>query len=569
MQVFISRITLSFLFFSINFLAYSQLFDIQPPLDIPLFLSGNFGELRSTHFHAGIDIKTQGEIGKKVYSVADGYVSRIKIQTGGYGHSVYIKHPNGYTSVYAHLDKFYPELEAFVKNQQYAKKKYEIDIYPEKAKFPIWAGQQIGISGNTGSSGGPHLHLEIRDKSEAPVNVLNFFLPIKDTIPPVFKNLVVYQSIDAKTFQFSSKEFISVNGKQSEYRIEKPVKVSDISAFGIEIYDYLNGAQNKCGIYTLDFSIDDQLYFSMHMDEISFDEASYIKTYTDYAEKILNGTGIHRMFIETNNKLTIYNPSFNNGLYYLDDTLEHNAKIVATDVYGNKSKLEFKLVHNSGSSSILDKTSGLTYLYCDRDNEISDSSIIFKIPFGALYSDKTISFSKIPQASSFYSNTYCLGNELIPMNRYPSLSIKLKNQFLKNADKLVVVRIDTTGKISSEGGTYSNGWLTAKVTGFGKYSVMSDSLCPLITATSFREKGRYKIGSVMSFKITDDLSGIESYNGYVDNSWVLFEYDAKTDSLFYKIDSERLDKKQELHDLKIIVTDERSNIAVFNGKFYY
>lgn len=569
MRVFIRRIALSFVIFSINIPVFSQLFDLQPPLDIPLFLSGNFGELRSTHFHAGIDIKTQGEIGKKVFAVADGYISRVKIQTGGYGHSVYIKHANGYTSVYAHLDKFFPALDEYVKGQQYAQKKFEVDIFPNQTEFPVKSRQFIGVSGNTGSSGGPHLHLEIRDKNDIPLNVLQFGLPIKDTIPPVFKNLVVYHSVDPKTFQHSRKEIIAVSSNKWDYKIDKPIKISDVSAFGVEIYDFLNGSNNKCGIYTLDFFIDEQLFFSVTIDKISFNEASFIKTYTDYEEKLLNGSGIHRMFIETNNKLSIYNNLFNNGLYYLNDSLMHNAKITATDVYGNKAELKFKMVHNTSTQNLVENGSNEIYLYCDRENTIADSNFVYKVPVGALYSDKSINYYRKTAGNQNYFDIICLGREVFPMHRYPSLSIKPLKISPNKSDKLVIVRIDTTGKIISEGGNWSNGWVTANVKGFGNYSVMCDSLAPTIYPTAFREYSRYKNGSVFSFKIEDELSGIKSYNGYIDDEWVLFEYEPKSDSLFYKIDPVRLEKKQDPHTLKIIVTDERSNSGVFTGKFYY
>jgi hypothetical protein len=570
MYIFIRRVALSCFIFNFFLPCFSQSFEIQSPLDIPLFLAGNFGELRSTHFHSGIDIKTKSEIGKNVYAVADGYICRVKVQAGGYGHSVYVKHPNGYTTVYAHLDKFFPELNDYVKNQQYAQRKFEIDLTIDETLFKVKAVQLIGISGNTGNSGGPHLHFEIRDKYEVPINVLKFALPIKDTIAPMFNNLFVYQGIDNKTFECQEKEIIPIYLKDGKFSVDKIIEITDNSAFGIEAYDYLNGSQNKCGLYTLDFSVDDKLYYSIKMDKVSFDEAAYVKTFMDYGEKILNGSSVHRMFIETNNKLSIYNPTFNNGLVCIDDTLVHSAKIVGTDVYGNRSELMFTMQNKHRKEPFPKLLAKSTYIYCNSKNEFTDSSLTFIIPPGSLFADKTMMYKHYPSKPGFYSEIFGLGDELIPVKLSPSLSIKLNKPIkIDDYSKLVIVKIDTTGKTTSKGGKFSKGWITASVSGFGKYSVAADTTNPEIKSTKFMQDGWYKDSDVMSFKITDDLAGIQSYNGYIDNSWALFEYDAKSDSLFYKIDSERISKQNEPHILKIIVADERNNSGVFTGKFHY
>ncbi|MBN2484803.1 MAG: M23 family metallopeptidase [Bacteroidales bacterium] len=533
-------------------------------------MSGNFGELRSTHFHAGIDLKTMGETGKNVYAISSGYVSRVKVQTGGYGHSLYITHFNGFTSVYAHLDSFAPEIENYLRDKQYALKKFEVDLYPDKSQFVVKSGQKIGVSGNTGSSGGPHLHLEIRDKNQVPLNALKYPFAISDTIEPVFTNLVVYNSVNRLTFEPAEKTITPVVGGKGKYLVPNPVRVSGNAGFGVEIYDFLNGSQNKCGIYTLDFEIDNMTIFSIKLDKLSFDEAPYIKTFTDYAEKILNNRSIHRMFVEPNNKLSIYTSIFNNGLYSFNDTLEHKARVVATDVHGNLSELTFIIVGNVEDCLFIERPDNAFYMYWDRDNTFSEENIVYKVPIGALYADKAMVFSQGASEFGMLGNIYRLGNEFVPMHKNPELSIKISDSvFIANPKKLVVVRIDNSGKIISEGGRFENHWVTAKVKGFGNYSVMSDTLPPLIKPVAYRKNSWYANGGQLSFKISDDLSGIKTYNGYIDNMWVLFEYDAKTESLFYRFDEKRLRKTGTLRNLKLVVTDERDNSSTFTGQFYY
>lgn len=547
----------------------SQVFDIEPPLDIPLLLSGNFGELRGTHFHAGIDLKTQSVTGKPVFSIMEGYVSRFKVQAGGYGHALYITHPNGYTSVYGHLQEYYPELEAYLKQQQYNKKSFEVDIYLEKGKFNVGRGEQIGISGNTGRSGGPHLHFELRNADQVPQNVLLYDLPVVDTIAPKFRKLAVYQQIDGDTYNSDNKQMISLSRNGNSYSVDKPLKVGEKVAFGTEVYDFLNGSNNKCGVYSLELFIDSQLIYSFAINEISFSETRFIRSHLDYAEKKLNKRNVHRLFKEPYNKLNIYDVVEDNGIVTVSDSLLHSAKILATDVYGNQSSLSFSYIYDSGMANHVNDT-GNVYVRYKEGVEYKNDVFSFSIPAYGVFSNKWLSYVVMPGDDNHFSDIHVIGDELVPVNKYPMLSLKVTEP-LQNvpSSKLVIAGINDKDELSSEGGLWKDGSVTAKVSGFGRYVVVADTLAPTISPYAFKNGGWYSASNRISFKINDDLSGIKTYNAYIDGEWALFEYDSKSNTLFYRLDAQKLNKSKEPHSLQIFVLDERNNVQKFEGEFYY
>ena len=257
------------------------------PMDIPIYLAGNFGELRTNHFHAGIDIKTQGVEGKKIYAAADGYVSRIKVQHGGYGKVVYIDHPNGYTTAYAHLKAFSTKIDSFAKKEQYKNQSFTFNWYPEPNQIPIKKGEVIALSGNTGRSGGPHLHYEIREtKSEHPLNVLLFGMQIKDNIKPIIRGIRIYPLDNQSTVNGQPKAlyFKATNTPSGNTLNVVPV-VSKKIGFGIETLDKINGSGNRCGIYRIQLKIDGKIVFEQKMDKVPFNESRYLNAHTDYHYK--------------------------------------------------------------------------------------------------------------------------------------------------------------------------------------------------------------------------------------------------------------------------------------------
>ena len=242
------------------------------PLDIPLILSGTFGELRSNHFHAGIDLKTKGQSGLNVYAIADGYVSRIKVSPWGYGKAIYITHYNGYTSVYAHLMRYTGAIQDYVIDQQYLQKSYDIELFPDSLELKVQKGQIIGLSGNTGSSAAPHLHFEIRNsQNQYPQNGLQFGFDIKDDIPPIIKELKLYRQSKKTQINGNNHDIIlETKGENGLYMLDQNIEVSGPFSIGLNTYDLLNFASNKNGVFSIDVFVDSSLIYSHKMEEFGF-----------------------------------------------------------------------------------------------------------------------------------------------------------------------------------------------------------------------------------------------------------------------------------------------------------
>ena len=388
------KLSLLFSFLSLPFFLFSQInskeINFRSPVDIPIYLSGNFGEIRSTHFHSGIDIKTQGTIGKKVYSVEEGYISRIKVSVNSYGKTIYINHPNGYTSVYGHLNNFNSKIEKIAKSIQYQDQEFEIDFYPKKDEIKVPKGEIIGYSGNTGSSEGPHLHFEIRETNEQiPVNPLFFNFDIKDDIPPVLYNLIIYP-LDSKTTIDGLNKITQFNLKKIDSKYStvdtNEIKINGHVGFGIEMNDYLNGSSNRCGIYKLSVYKNNQLYYDHTIDKFSFSEASYVRSHIDYAQKLKSKQTIQKTFISPNNNLSIYTFSKNRGIFNFSYDSLYQIRILASDAYGNKSEISFNII---GDQENISNDTAMIHngilMNWDDENNYENEEVKVTIPKGTLF----------------------------------------------------------------------------------------------------------------------------------------------------------------------------------------
>ena len=540
-----------------------------PPLEIPLRLSGNFGELRTNHFHAGIDIKTQGVSGKKIHAIADGYVFRIKVSATGYGRAIYIHHPErGVSSVYGHLRAFSERITDYIRTNQYSKKSFEIQLFPGKDQFQVKKGELIGYSGNSGSSKGPHLHFEIRKMdNQHPINPLHYEFDITDNISPKIFNLAVYPRNQHSLINGKNKKLIldAATSRENHYRVvgAQKLKLHGPVGFGLRTFDFFNGTPNWCGVYTIKLYVDSTLMYKHTMDEFSFYETRYINSLIDYEQKVRNKTTLQKSFVEPHNNLSIYDFLRNDGFFNFNSDATHQVKYEVTDAYGNTSYLEFEVKGTSGTGNN-PQTAGNKEEYdkvmpYNTENRFEQKEVKLYFPKNAFYDTIYFEYQKQKmEGDNFYSDLHHIHNKYTPVHKGYTLSLKTSDLPASLREKAFIARLEED-EFNYAGSERVNGFVSAEVDEFGKFIIMVDNEKPSITPIISNNRK-------ISFKIEDDLSGIKSYNGYIDGKWALFEYDQKNDLLTYEIDKTRLSKAKS-HKLELYITDEMDNIATYHDTF--
>jgi hypothetical protein len=541
-----------------------------PPLKIPFLLSGNFAELRANHFHGGIDIKTQGTTGLPVYAAADGYISRAVISPTGYGKALYISHPNGTTTVYGHLDSFMKPVADKLRALQYKNKTFAIDQNFQEELFPVKKGELIAKSGNSGSSGGPHLHFEIRQGEVLTMfNPLKFGMPVKDQTKPQIQSVIVYPLSDDASVsgkQLKQRFEYKLAGKSYQINNNQAIKVWGKIGFGLQAFDILDGSSNKCGIYSLKLWVDNQLIYSFVLDKVILDESRYINSHIDYDYAFQNGVRIHKSWLEPGNRLSIYDSVVNRGIFDASDGKYHQVKYEITDAKGNSKMLDFTI--QSIESKLTTKaTKGVKFEY-NQNNQIENEEIIFEIPVGAIYNDIDFVYEKKTGTPKFYAPFFRLHHPSVPLHVFCPLKISATQVPERLQSKALIAQIDpSSGKIISASGKYADGWIVSNVRSFGTYTIAVDTLAPKITSLSISEHKILKDPNKISFTVSDQLSGIDQYKGTIDEQWVLFEYDAKNNLMCYSFDKERFQFGKN-HVLKFEVTDVKGDKASYKAKFY-
>ena len=534
----------------------TESFPLYPnPVKIPVYLSATFAEIRTNAFHAGVDIRTQGVEGKEVFAVADGYVSRIGVSPFGYGKVLYITHDDGFTSVYAHLSKFNKKIADFVKMKQYENKSFSQNILLEEDMFPIKRGDFLGFTGNSGGSGGPHLHYEIRyTDTQEPVNPLFFGLKIKDNIKPCIKGLAIYPL-----------ENSIVNGSTSPfytYSLDNPsFEVGGDIAFGINVFDQADGSNNKNGPYSIELFADEKLIFSITSYKYSYSETRYVNSLIDYSYFINNKERFIRTEIDEFNKLSVYDVKDGIVAVNQGDTL--NMKYVVKDYNNNVSILPFTLI--GVESPEIEQNNILPNLSYDifdgKSCDINLNGFEAHIPKNAFYRDVTLSVSKIDTIQNIFSDyAYRLGSDEIPLHKKIKIRIKVAEEFVDDT-LLYVAAVDKNGKLSYLGNKYNDDFIEAQTNVLGTYLIARDEIKPAIKPLNFKSGGLITENWSLRLEIEDKESGIGKYEMLVNGEWVLAEYDAKNNLLIYQIDNHI---KKGHNTLEVIVTDMLGNKCVYS-----
>ena len=542
------------------------------PLNIPLTISGNFGDIRDNSFHFGIDFRTNEEEGYPVFSVADGYVSRIKIEPGGYGKAIYINHPNGMTSVYGHLSTFYDVVAKFAKNLQYMNKSFKLDTVLRENQFKVKQNDTIGFSGNRGFSSGPHLHFELRNtKDQNPVNPFIYDFHTEDTTCPIIDRLWVYTATNYIPENNQFKRSYDVSGNYGFFKLSKDsvILLSKNSGLGIEAFDFMTDTFRRHSVYIQKLFVDTSLWFETIFDEISFEQTGYVNSIIDYEEKNTSYSNIYKLYSWPNQNLMFNKIEKHNGLINFQDTFIHKLKIVLSDANGNVSTLSFLAKIKNKPDNVISKLSK-HLINWEKENVFTNKSIKVVLPKNSLYTNiefslKQMDHVKLPVVAK--SNAFSIGNSNIPLKNPIYLSFPVNGIASKYITKLVIALLDKRNNLISIGGKITDRFLTAPSKTFGTFVMCLDVDTPFIKPLNISENKDMSSEDSIKFEIKDKLSGIQNYAGTIDQKWVLFEYDAKNNFLYYKFDPERFVINNKNHLLILEVTDKRNNKSVLKINF--
>ena len=528
------------------------------PVEIPLILSGNFGESRTNHFHSGIDIKTQSKEGLNIISSANGYVSRIKIAHGGFGKALYIDHYNGFTTVYGHLKKFNKEIEDYIKKIQYKRQSYEVDIYLNKNTINLKKNQIIAYSGNTGSSLGPHLHYEIRNTSnQKPLNPLLFGMDVKDTRRPEIKGLFVYTNIDNNIDKIIPKKLKLKRINDSVFRTNT-INIKGKTGFGINVIDKQDLANNKNGVHKISTYLNKKLINSINFDGFLFEESILINTLIDYQHYINNKERILKLFKTSGNKLSFYK-NLNDGLI---DEIKTNSefKIQVSDI--KKNNIYILIPVNNEKNIIEKKIEKKSKVYYNK--QVDDNfEFNFKIDKYKINIPKNTFLKNTDLLIDLIKDTLKIINPNVPVFKnikiiFPNTNNK-KGNYLANLDKnknesFVTSKLDSKNNFETK---------TKKL---GTFFIKNDSISPIIKSLSFKKGDWISNKNYIKFKILDKESGIKTYKGTINGKWVLFEYEYKKNQISYEFD--KYYTKKSMNEVEITVEDMVGNKKIFKSVFY-
>lgn len=559
-----SGIVLFFLLFSL--VVFGQIEypkEFVAPLAIPLDVSGSFGELRSNHFHSGLDLKTNKKEGLDVFAVADGFISRIKISTYGYGKAIYITHANGYTSVYGHLQKANAIIEEFIKAKQYEQKSFEIELFLKPNEIPVKQGEIIAFSGNSGGSGAPHLHFEFRDnKTEKIINPLHFGFHklANDIYQPELLDVLVYP-IDSTIVNKSQNPIpVSFHKIADGNYIASKVIANGKIGFGINAFDYCTNLYNKNGLYKVNAYLNGVMYYTYELETFAFDESRFVNSLIDYERFKTKKQRVQKLFQVVPFPLSIVKANKTNGIVNVQPNTDYIYRIDILDFHGNKVQLTIPIKFGI-QDVLLEKTkpNAKYFLKSTKEYNYVKDNISVYIPENTFYEDFNMNF-KVEEGVLTLHDATIPGykNMTVTFADVEGLTEKeLEKTFIASIDGYNLkynktYRKDTTFKLYTRN--------------LGMYKLAQDSIAPRIYNVNFVEGNNLSKQATLSVSIADNLSGIDTYNAYLNDNWILMEYDYKTKKLQHRLEDHKYVVGR--NNLKIIVTDAMQNSTTFESYFF-
>lgn len=536
------------------------------PLGSPIrhtpVLTGGFGELRPDHFHAGVDLRSRsGQIGDPILAVGDGYISRVLIQRDGYGRAAYIQHPDGRTTLYAHLSGFMPDLEADVDTIRYSTQKEEIDLVFSANQYPVKKGQVIGYMGQTGRANGVHLHYEVRDRSGfVALDPMRNGLVVMDKMPPSFTGLKLF-ALDDKLLPLFESEASPVK-RGSAYKVKGDTLL--IGAWrvglGVAVEDKLAENRFRTGIRWMQIQIDNELVYSFEIDQLDFHLNRYINAHLDYGEWVRTGRRFHRCYQIPGNRLPFYPEMKKSGLITLSQKKARKVVVTIRDASGNESKLQFWIKR----SPVMKDPPPRLFQYRIPFGETfkhTDKDISFTIPAGGLYETTFFQFSR--QETESGEVFYQIHHPETPLHQFMSVSLALPDKATSSSTKWIGV-YQLGDQYFTCGGNIVGKDLVFKSRQFGTYQLMLDTVAPLITPL---QTNLNRTSGTWSFRIRDNVQAADHipnlhWTIFIDDQWVPGEWSNQEEKLTVHPGKRLLAKATKL---TLRVRDDRGNLVEWEG----
>lgn len=574
-RILVKPFMLCILFVFFHFLLPAQIFPAKNypkdyfayPVGAVVALSANYGELRPNHYHMGLDCKTGQKQNMPVLAAADGYIAKVKIEPYGFGRAIYINHPNGLTTLYAHLNDFFPELELYVKQQQYRLEKWEVFLDIPQHLFPVTRNRFIAYSGNTGGSQGPHLHFEIRDtKTDKVLNPLLFGFNIPDNVPPVVTRLAMYDR-NISTYEQTPKFFPLVK-KNGSYTTPVVVSTnSNLVSFAISATDRYSGSSNPNGIYEASLFVDEVAIAGFQLDNISYDETRYLNAHIDYKLKLNGGPYVQHLSRLPGYPAGVYHDIKSDGTIPVYDDSLHQVKIIVKDTYGNTSVVQFSLKKAAPSNT----TSVNNSLYQQQVFHPGYINIFERDNIQVILGEKdlydSIRFTYATKAASpaekYSGQFHLVHNGAVPVHGY--FTIKIKPDFIipPEAQNCMVIKQQWGSRTDIFKAKYEGGWYSSRFRSFGSFQLMADIQPPTITPIGIKENANLGRSVSFSFVVRDNSDEFKNFRAELDGKWLRFSND-KGRTFTYKFDE---NCPPGPHELKVSVEDEANNVTTKRFNF--